>query len=64
MHLIIFLIKSYLNNKSDNFFQGIVENVNKEDNLTKINIQNQSIKVFSKNFKLKKRFLLELVLQI
>ena len=43
--------KNYLNNKEDNFFQGKVEHVNIKYNLTKINIHNHSIKVFSKDFK-------------
>ncbi len=42
--------KNYLDNKSDNFFQGIVSSLNKKNNLTKINIQNQSLIVFTKNF--------------
>ena len=42
--------KNYLDNKSDNFFQGTVSSLNKKNNLTKINIQNQSLIVFTKNF--------------
>ena len=42
--------KNNIDSKADNFFQGKVVIVNKEDNLTKINIQNQSVIVFTKNF--------------
>ena len=42
--------KNNIDSKADNFFQGKVVMVNKEDNLTKINIQNQSVIVFTKNF--------------
>ena len=52
--------KNYQNNKSDNFFQGIVENVNRKDNLTKIKIQDQSLIVFTKNFKIEEKVLVRI----
>ncbi len=52
--------KNYLDNKSDNFFQGIVENVNQEDNLTNIKIQDQSLIVFTKNFKIEEEVLVRI----
>ena len=49
--------KNYLDNKLDNFFQGKVVDVNKKNNLTKINIESQSLTVFTKNFKIEEEVL-------
>ena len=52
--------KNNIDNKADNFFQGKVVMVNKEDNLTKINIQNQSVIVFTKNFNIEEEVLVRI----
>ena len=52
--------KKISDSKSDNFFQGKVVMVNKEDNLTKINIQNQSVIVFTKNFNIEEEVLVRI----
>ena len=52
--------KNYLANKLDNFFQGKVTHVNKKNNLTKINIENQSLTVFTKKFKIEEEVLVRI----